>query len=499
MLGREKIGQGILKFINVIYIFFMIWTLLGAIRSSKLELNNVSNTGIGIIVIGVLIYLISKYTKLKVILNKIISKCNSIKVAVFLSCLVVILQLLFVLYTHPKIGFDLYHIYNAIIGNVDISYFSHCTNNLPILLIQKFICNIFHNISWLLLDIVTIFLVDVSALFNLCTISLVNKKYLISGIYVHLMWLLLFPMIIVPYTDTWVLPFVSLFILMWVLISKKNLNYSLKIMCSIIMGIAIIGAYFIKPSSIIAVIAIVIVELIKWIFFGNLGEITIKSIGILFFVCISSTVFFWGTESLINNQKYIPIEAKKSIPPIHFVAMGMIGQGGYNSADAEEMFMAKDTQEMKEISKKKIKERIEEKGILGYIKFLLYKQNMNTADGTFGWNAEGQFLNQKMPKKGIKRKIAEYIYPEGEKIHDFFFVAQIWWISWLFILLFGFKKSNDKVVQMTRLAIIGGMIFLLLFEGGRSRYLIQFLPSFLILCTLQLENVKARIKMWLLY
>lgn len=35
-----------------------------------------------------------------------------------------------------------------------------------------------------------------------------------------------------------------------------------------------------------------------------------------------------------------------------------------------------------------------------------------------------------------------------------------------------------------RLTILGVFLYLLIFEGGRSRYLIQFLPAFLILATL---------------
>lgn len=55
------------------------------------------------------------------------------------------------------------------------------------------------------------------------------------------------------------------------------------------------------------------------------------------------------------------------------------------------------------------------------------------------------------------------------------------------MIAFGWH-NHQKFVQLLRLAIIGGFLYLLLFEGGRSRYLIQFLPAFLLLATLVADD-----------
>ncbi|WP_081780100.1 hypothetical protein [Ligilactobacillus apodemi] len=63
----------------------------------------------------------------------------------------------------------------------------------------------------------------------------------------------------------------------------------------------------------------------------------------------------------------------------------------------------------------------------------------------------------------------------------------------MIILLLGLGchfKQTDPIVQMLKLTLIGGFLYLLLFEGGRSRYMIQFLPSLLILATLSADNAK---------
>lgn len=43
-------------------------------------------------------------------------------------------------------------------------------------------------------------------------------------------------------------------------------------------------------------------------------------------------------------------------------------------------------------------------------------------------------------------------------------------------------------VQLLKYTVIGFFVFLLLFEGGRSRYIIQFLPFLLILSSIGVDN-----------
>lgn len=56
------------------------------------------------------------------------------------------------------------------------------------------------------------------------------------------------------------------------------------------------------------------------------------------------------------------------------------------------------------------------------------------------------------------------------------------------------SRSRKKIIQVLRLATIGGFLFLLLFEGGRSRYLIQFLPLFLISASLLAKSSMVRFR-----
>jgi hypothetical protein len=53
------------------------------------------------------------------------------------------------------------------------------------------------------------------------------------------------------------------------------------------------------------------------------------------------------------------------------------------------------------------------------------------------------------------------------------------------------RKHYDFMTMWLHLALIGGMLYLLVFEGGRSRYLVQFLPVFVILCGIGYSQIFA--------
>ncbi|ALX88028.1 hypothetical protein LCAM36_2481 [Lacticaseibacillus paracasei] len=60
------------------------------------------------------------------------------------------------------------------------------------------------------------------------------------------------------------------------------------------------------------------------------------------------------------------------------------------------------------------------------------------------------------------------------------FYYQVVWLLALVGILLSLVKVNpvkDKWVSILILSMLGAFLYLLLFEGGRSRYLIQYLPT----------------------
>jgi len=74
------------------------------------------------------------------------------------------------------------------------------------------------------------------------------------------------------------------------------------------------------------------------------------------------------------------------------------------------------------------------------------------------------------------------------------FFPQIIWVVALIFMLFSTIGDSGETLQFLKYTIVGGFVFLLLFEGGRSRYLIQFLPYLFTLSGLGIDKFISKYK-----
>lgn len=495
------------KIINIFWRILFAMTLYFAWTSPNIILGDNSTFGTSttwlttyaIIVIIALIVSIIVFPKVKNIFSFIFLKKQYITAPLFFL-VIIILQILFVYYVHPVSGFDAGMLHYAAVNpnhvlepNV-VAYYSLNRNNLPITLLMRWIIVQTGYSSWMFFDYITLILVDLSAILNILCVALIRRKALGTAIYMHCAWLLFFPSIIMPYTDAWSLPLVSLFILCYCIMIKKNLHFIFKTLAAILFGLTIICTYFIKPSAIIPVIAMALIELLSLtIRKEHFSILRLVQIVILLGIISGSALSTYKiTSNAINEQQYIKIQSWRSIPAIHFMSMGVYGDGGYDANQALEMAVLPTKKQKTEYSKKMLFRRLKQLGAFGYLKFIVKKQGNNTADGTFGWLKEGHFFreNQKPTTKTISGKLKNFIYLYGKNIADFRFMAQAWWICILSIIALGYEKWKFR--DFLKLSLVGGFIFLLLFEGGRSRYIIQYLPIILLLATISFTPAVAR-------
>ncbi|MFD1419853.1 TIGR03766 family XrtG-associated glycosyltransferase [Lactiplantibacillus songbeiensis] len=415
-----------------------------------------------------------------------------------LLLIVMIGQVIFVTYVHPVSGFDAGMLHYAATSAKHVqevgvtSYYSLNQNNMPIMLFMHWLSQLTGQTSWQFFDYVTLFFVDLSAFFNLLSVFVAQPLALGTALYIHAGWLAVFPSIIMPYTDAWGLPLVSFFILCYLIMRQTTWPILLRATAALGFGISVTLTYFMKPSSIIPVIAIVMMEILS--VFRHPEGVTKRALVIVFALLMlivdGAGVTYKVTNDKIQNQTYIKLDKSRSIPAIHFMAMGVYGEGGYSDKQAIQMAVLPTKKQKTDYSIKKLKRRLKQLGAGGYLMFLIKKQRNNTADGTFGWLKEGHFFreNQKPSNQGLSNKLKNFIYLYGRHIADFRFAAQLWWIVLLGIIALGFGPQR-LVIQILRLSMVGGFMFLLLFEGGRSRYLIQYLPCLLLLATFSFERV----------
>ncbi|BDZ31882.1 membrane protein [Lactiplantibacillus brownii] len=451
------------------------------------------------LVIGILAILIMNYAYPRVHASLVsIFVTHQLITGSILLLFVLAGQVFFVTYVHPVSGFDAGMLHYAATSAKHVqeigvtAYYSLNQNNMPIMLFMHWLSEISGQASWLFFDYVTLFFVDLSVIFNLLSVVIVQPRALGAAMYLHAGWLAVFPSIIMPYTDAWVLPLVSGFLLCYFVMRKATMPLWLRGTATVAFAIFVTLTYFMKPSSIIPVIAIVIIELLAWLVqrkhFTSRGVFTILAMLVL--IVDSAGLTYKIVNDKVQNQTYIKLDYSRSIPAIHFMAMGVYGEGGYSEKQAIEMAVLPTEKQKTDYSIRMLKRRLQKLGGWGYFKFLIMKQRNNTADGTFGWLKEGHFFreNQKPNQHGISNKLKNYIYLYGRHIADFRFAAQLWWIVLLVIIALGFGPRRD-LIQMLRLSMVGGFMFLLLFEGGRSRYLIQYLPCLLLLSTFSFERV----------
>lgn len=407
-------------------------------------------------------------------------------------------QLVLIFNTHPAIGFDPGAIHVALTNPnaADLrSYFSYNSNNLPILLIQHQLAKLTHDNSWLFFDLVNLGLLCLTVIFNLITVRLIDRRKINTARYCHAVWLLLFPMVLVPYSDLGVLPLVSGLLLCYVILRRTQWSLTVKIIISSLAGVLATSIYFIKPSAIVPIIAILIIEIL--VLLSNLN-LMIRQTGALIVITgmflIAGFASYQLASQSVQKQTYIHIIKGRTLPPIHFISMGVSGDGGYNPKDALAMVEQPSQKAMVSYSTDKLIERLQQKGFLGYLVFLVHKQDRNTSDGTFTWLKEGHFMTETPVKTGgIKGIIQNIFYPGGRYLSDFHFIAQFFWVLCLGVITLGWRV-RDRITDVLRLSIVGGLLYLLLFEGGRSRYIIQFLPLIIILTILVLPSVGGMLR-----
>lgn len=354
-------------------------------------------------------------------------------------------------------------------------YFSYYPNNNLLLLLERSVNNILHFVGIDSYPVFIIFLTIISYFLVDCSIFILFfalKKYfnihvaVITGI---LTWALLgiTPMAIIPYSDILGFFISSLFLLIYSYKEIKGRVY----LFGLLSGIA----FLIKPSLIIFIIALVIKEGL------SIRKIS-KPIKVIFKFIVAFLIIYIPFNIYQSHNFIVKIDSSKTMPANHFVAMGMTGTGGFNANDVSVNKKIKNPQKRKEYNNNLIKQRLGKFGVAGYTKFLILKQVNDTSDAGFGWGmdaGQGYLMpfGEKNKIQGFTRKIflnknntSVDINWNGGKI-----ISQIIWSIVLAAVIYAVTKFKNGYLIL-KLTILGSFIFLLLFEGGRSRYLIQFLP-----------------------
>lgn len=325
-----------------------------------------------------------------------------------------------------------------------------------------------------------------------------------------------------PYSDVFSLPLVLglLALSLRVLYEQKlNIAYFKSVKNDVLLllfGVLIGVTYAMKPSAVIPAIACIVLCVINQIRWRSLMPLLIV-FAIIGFGFASTHVSY---QKVVESQTIMPYDKDLTLPPQHFIMMGLANTGGYDDREYEFTMSKKTYKDKVEADSVVIKSRLKEMGAVGYLKWALIKFRNFASDGTFGMYRYSNFFHQekyanptleKFQNTLIGHKIAYTYTPRSTENVTLAQMQQVIFITLVFgmlcCVLFEAKSYGTSLSMRKRemsanyrlpiflgIVSLGSLIFLLIFEAGHSRYLIQFFPIYAFLAGLGLNRFRCFVK-----
>ena len=247
-----------------------------------------------------------------------------------------------------------------------------------------------------------------------------------------------------------------------------------------------------KVTSSIVVIAIVITELISFI---SARDKAVKLKKALMPVVVSAVLLpaftFLFNEAVRSTG--LDIDPDRSVGMMHYLMMGMnpYNHGVWYAPDVDLSFAYADRQERVSAQIQVITGRLRTYGLSGFIDHLRIKSLIVFNDGSFAWGREGGFFNWIFPDRSKFSPVIRSFY-YGSREYYTGSVQQALWLAVLSLCPWIGLKRKDRTETSVMISIIGIIIFCLLFEA-RARYLILYVPFFIIGASVCLNGITERV------
>ncbi len=290
------------------------------------------------------------------------------------------------------------------------------------------------------------------------------------------------PWVVVPYSDTVGLFFISAVIFLY---SYRKLPF--------LIGFLIMTGYFVKPCVLVFGIAVALVYIVDYIKNHKLEKKLIMRVALALAGMILGFAFVKGSIKLCH----IEIDSSKTFDVTQFIMMGLNEKtnGAIDVDDQSFSLSIEDPGERRLTQLRVAGERIKNMGPVGLLRHMSKKVLTSYNDGTFAWGVEGDFFRDMIwtGHSEIEEVFRSFYYPEGTRFGLFQGLAQCIWLGVLAFSLVGGFFGEGKSMSVMRLTLIGTLLFELLFEP-RARHLLVALPIFFYLASTGFYGGVARIK-----
>lgn len=484
--------QRILKgTIDQLILLALVIALVGALLSTNFQNLTQFNLGLGVVVIiGLLLAILPK---VRTTIAGWLKHLNTIWAA---AILIIAYQLTLIFSLSAQFGYDGWVVMQTAMGKANYYYFTVNPNNLGLLSFERGLYLLSHTLGatnfLLVLNFANLILVDVAIL--LLTLTLrqhLNRKFLWVAVP---FCFLLGPWLIVFYTDLAVLPFLAgqLWALHFLITKLTTTSRRSLIGVSIVFGLCTYMAYHLKPSAFILTIAIIIELLIALI--SNKTIVKNRQLWLsLAIIFVSFGLAIGVNQYWIGHQNLAAVNKNTAMQPTHFLMIGLNPKSGGTFSDEDYRYSLSyhTAASQNRANLARTKQRLADMGPVKVAQFLIGKNYRNTSDGSLGWTNDTQF--SKWPSLEHHKFVRSFFYLYGSRRAIYFVAAQLVWVSILIGALFSFL-DRSLFARILRLATFGILLFLLIFEGGRSRYLIQALPMIFSLSVIGWTKLKVTLR-----
>ena len=505
---------------RILYTALIAAVCFGALRSPSLDFTALPDVAklacLGLLLLALLITLTPPLQKLLVRALAWLTGCvqRHIKACsvAFMLCIIAY-QVVLVVFDRAEYGFDAGTIYNMVAmeptGDAFISeYLSMYPNNQLIFLIMHMISKFSGGPHIFVWDLFNLLCIDITIIMTALAAGLgYSRAHGYATLLVGGLLLGFNPIVLVVYTDTVVLPFVSggLLLLAW---HKADHPLYMQLLCGLGLGCSVVLSYLMKPSALVPFIAVGMVLGLKG--FISLWQrrsgqesaesqpapqrladkAAFKACSLLICVLLAFATIYYAFGWAVDKQSTFVYRQEESFPATHFIMMGLSEPvGSYSLDDVQATAAAGSRAEKVAYNLSVIRQRLGDFGLAGYLSFLTRKFTYNTADGTFTFRTEGikPTSEDLTPEGWIAGRLASLYFRDGSNFPVFRFYSQLVWIAMALLMLCSWR-ADDDLTSILRLAMIGALVYPLLFEGGRSRYLVQFMP---VICLLAASGLVA--------
>lgn len=376
-------------------------------------------------------------------------------------------------------------------------YFSQYTNNVGIVYVLAVVSRIAERIGLKVTHYLVLVLVD-CVMINLSGVLAALCVKRLTGIgKAGLLSFLLFiglvgvnPWMVVPYTDTYSILFPVLTLYLY-LCAKGTDRLAVECVLWGLLGLVGLFGYFIKPSAVLVLIAILCYEAVLL-----LTEKGRRRKAVLHFALIAAAfVLSRGMWGHMLDYTGSNLDEKLKFSYTHYLMLGLNEEnvGAYNSDDYAFSSRQPDQETRKRENLRVAKERLEGYGPAGLLEFAVKKLLVNYNDGTFAWEKEGEFEQSPSYNRdtAMQRTIQRLFRSEAEWFGYYATFAQwIWVLVLLLVPAMGIRRGGraGDGEYVVRIGMIGSFLFVMLFEA-RARYLYNMMPLFVICAAVGLRKL----------